>query len=884
MSKIRQALFRLRSVFRRKAFEIEMSEEIRTHLEMQTDANIAAGMTPDEALYAAQRDFGGVDQVKERYRDERRPRWLEDSFRDLRHSVRALLRERAFSATVLAIFALCVAANVAIFSVVDEILLRPLPFPEPLGVYSVYNSYPKAGFDGGTSVPHFLERSREITTFAESAAYRTNWRTVGERGSSRGIESMATTSGFFSLLGTNAALGRTYTDGETAIGNADVVVLSDEFWRSRFNADPAVLGKTLRIDDVPYTVIGVMPASFRFPTKHPLVWTPLVFTNDERTDLYRHADSIDMFVRLRPGVSVAQVQIQLDELNRRTLKLDPFAKMVVEGAGYHPVIRSLHTVMVDGIRPILLLLQAGAFFLLLIGAVNLANLFMVRSVGRAREYSVRRALGAGSARLGRSLVLETILLSVTGGAVGLGIGLAALRETIRYFNSRLPFEVPVQPDWTVCIVTLAGSVLTGLLLSVPVLWQSLRGNLTESLSAESRSGTTTRSVQSFRQGLIIAQIALAFVLLSGTGFLSLSLSKVLSVNPGFRPQNVLTGMVALPDFRFPEAKRTSIVLRISERIRGLPGVSSSGIATPLPFTWSGGAAIAFKNHKLTDEEKAQPHAVISVAGDYFNALGVPLVKGRYLSDSDVEAGRKVCVVDANFAQRYWPKGDALGGGITTDSSPNAEFDTIVGIVGSVKQLDLADEKDFGMIYLPFEKSQTTAMIALRTTGDPDSLGATLSKAVAEVDPDLAAYDVKPMTSRIDGSLSGRRLSLGIAGLYAGVSLLLATIGIYGVLAYTVAQRRREIGVRMALGARPDQILRMVLGSGLRMLAFSLPAGAIGAVLIGRVMAGFLYGVSPTHVGVLAAAGGVLAVAATAACLIPARRAAQVAPAEALRTT
>ena len=215
---------------------------------------------------------------------------------------------------------------------------------------------------------------------------------------------MATTSGFFSLLGTNAALGRTYTDGETAIGNADVVVLSDEFWRSRFNADPAVLGKTLRIDDVPYTVIGVMPASFRFPTKHPLVWTPLVFTNDERTDLYRHADSIDMFVRLRPGVSVAQVQIQLDELNRRTLKLDPFAKMVVEGAGYHPVIRSLHTVMVDGIRPILLLLQAGAFFLLLIGAVNLANLFMVRSVGRAREYSVRRALGAGSARLGRSLV------------------------------------------------------------------------------------------------------------------------------------------------------------------------------------------------------------------------------------------------------------------------------------------------------------------------------------------------------------------------------------------------------------------------------------------------------------------------------------------------
>jgi predicted permease len=432
-------------------------------------------------------------------------------------------------------------------------------------------------------------------------------------------------------------------------------------------------------------------------------------------------------------------------------------------------------------------------------------------------------------------------------------------------------------------VTLAGAVLTGLLLSVPVLWQSLRGSLTESLSSESRSGTTTRSVQKLRQGLIVAQIALAFVLLSGTGLLSLSLSKVLSVNPGFRPENVLTGTVSLPDFRYPDAKRKALVLRISNRIRGLPGVTASGIATPLPFTWNGGgAAIAFRNHKLTAEEAAQPHALIFVAGDYFTALGVPLVKGRFLSDSDVEAERMVCVVDVNFARRYWPNGDALGGGITPDSAPNAEFYTIVGIVGSVKQNDLSNEKDFGMIYLPFY-SNATAMIALRTTGDPESVGATLNKAVAEVDPDLAVADVRPMTTRIDGSLSGRRLALAIAGTYAGLALLLATIGIYGVLAFTVAQRRREIGVRMALGARPEQILRMVLGSGLRMLAYSLPAGAVGAVLIGKVMAGFLFGVSPTHLGVLVTAAVVLAAAATAACLIPARRAAQVAPAEALHT-
>jgi predicted permease len=591
-----------------------------------------------------------------------------------------------------------------------------------------------------------------------------------------------------------------------------------------------------------------------------------------------------MCVRLRPGISEAQAQTQLDELNLRTLKRDPFAKMVVEGAGYHPAIRSLHTVMVDSIKPILLLLQVGAAFLFLIGAVNLANLLMVRAVGRAREYSVRRALGAGSARLGRSLIIEILLLSVTGGALGLGIGICALRVTIQYFTDRLPFEVPIEPDWTVCAVTFGGAVLTGLLLSVPVLWQSLRSSLAESLSAESRSGTTTRSVQRFRLGLIVAQIALAFVLLSGTGLLSLSLSKILSVNPGFRPENVLTGMVSLPGFRFPDAKRKAIVLRISERLRGLPGVSSSGIATPLPFTGSGGgAAIVFRNHKLTAEESAQPHALIFVAGDYFTALRVPLAKGRFLSDSDVEAERMVCVVDTNFAQRYWPKGDALGGGITPDSGPNPEFYTIVGIVGSVKQNDLSDEKDFGMIYLPFY-SNATAMIALRTTRDPASLGATLSKAIAQIDPDLAVTDVRLMTTRIARSLLGRRLSLALAGLYAGVALLLATIGIYGVLAYSVAQRRREIGVRMALGAQPSQILSMFLGSGLRMLAFSLPAGGIGALFLGRTMAGFLFGVSPTHVGVLCATAAVLAVAATAACLVPARRAAQVAPAEALRAT
>ena len=887
MNWLRRFLFRLRAIFQTGRIEGELSEEIRLHLEMQTEANVARGMTYGEARDAARREFGGIDQVKELYRDERRLRILDDCWRDLRHSMRSLHKEKAFTGTVLAIFALCVAANVAIFSIVNGVLIRPLPFPDAEGILTVFDSYPKAGVKGGVSVPHYIERNQQITAFAEAAAIRGGGATLGDHGSSEGAEVLYATPSFFPLLRAQPALGRTFTGEEGELGHSHVAILSDALWHDRYNADPSVLGKSIRIDDVPHIVVGVMPPGFGYPTRHPRLWLPLVFTDFERLDGMRHANSLDMIVRLRRGVTVAQAQAQLDALNRRTLKQDPGAKIVSE-VGFRSNIASLHSEFVEDISPVLLRLQAGAVFLLLIGALNLANLLVVRATGHAKEYGVRRALGAGPFRLGRALVLENLMLSVAGGLLGLAAGAAGVRATLSRFASRLPFEVTPGPDFNVCAVTLAASVLFGLLLALPVVWHTLRGNLLSFLSSESRSGTTARVVHRFRHTLIVTQIALAFALLSGTGMLALSLSRVLSVDPGFEKEKVLTGIVSLPNYRYSDEKRRlAFVERLVAALRASPGISSAGIDSGLPFTWgAGGITVQFKSHPLDPGEAGRPHPVSSVAGDLFPSLGIPLVQGRLVGESDVETGRMVCVVDSDFARRYWPKGDALGHGITPDMDPHASFFTIVGVVRPVKQHDLTDLRADGAIYLPYGAvyfSPSVFMVTLRASPSTPLSGAALAAIIARIDPEVAPFDVKTMSDRVDESLAGRRISLSLAALYAGAALFLAAIGIYGVLAYSVAQRQREIGIRMALGARPDQIRKQFLRLGFRLVAMGLPLGCAGAWIVARTMADFLYGVGPANLVVLGSAALALGGVAMVACLVPSLRAAHVAPAEALHT-
>ncbi|ACB76627.1 ABC transporter permease [Opitutus terrae] len=811
---------------------------------------------------------------------------FESVLRDVRLSLRNLAREKSFTATALLILSLCLAANIAIFAVVNSVLLKPLPFTAPEQLVLVANAYPKAGVPrAGASVPHYLERKEQVAAFADAGAVRGSGVTIGEAGSPERVDATSATPSFFRTLGVNAALGRTFTDEEGFYGKHLVVILSDSLWRQRFGADPAVIGQKMRINTEQFTIVGVMPPSFRYLSQRAKLWTPLCFSDDDRKQDRRHSNNMQMIARLKPGESVGTAQAQVDALNARTLKEDPFGKTVID-AGFHTFVRDLGQDYVAELRPVLLLLQTGVLFLLLIGAVNLANLLLVRATGRTKEFCVRQALGASWGQLARSLVTETVVLSVLGGVIGLALGAAAVRGIVLLAADQLPVAIDPSLDFNVYLAALAGTIVLGVVLAVPVIWHTLHGNLTAALSVESRGGTTTRAVHRLRHALIVAQIALAFVLLAGTGLLGLSFARVMAVNPGFQAENVLTGTVALPWVNYKEDKqRLAFIDRLLVELQGVPGVTSVGIGTGLPFTGSANNnATWIEGREPAQGESLQAHYTSGVAGDYFQTLGVPLREGRYLTAADLHGENRVCVIDEDVARRYWPKASAVGHRLSNEPpGKDQKLYTIVGVVGAVKQTDLADARANGAIYFPYNNyASTWFALTVRTTQPAELAGKALRGAVLRIDPELPVDDLKTMETRVADSVAGRRVPLLLAGIFAAVALVLAAVGIYGVLAYTVAQRQREIGVRMALGALPEQILAQFLGLGGRLLLIGLPLGLLGAWFAGRAMSGMLFGVAPSDVTVLGGTAVVLSLVAVLACLIPSRRAARVTPVEALR--
>jgi predicted permease len=535
----------------------------------------------------------------------------------------------------------------------------------------------------------------------------------------------------------------------------------------------------------------------------------------------------------------------------------------------------------------LILLQSGVLFLLLIGTVNLANLLLVRASARAKEFSVRQVLGAGRVQLARMLVTETLVLALAGGLLGLALGWAGLRGLEALGADDLPHFGPYSLDPRVCLVALAASAVLGLLLALPMLWHTLRDNLALALSVESRGGTTTRSAHRLRHALIVAQFALAFTLLVGTGLLALSFSRVLAVSPGFRPENVLSGNIPLPYDHYKDEKlRFAFTQRLVQELRGLPGVTSVGITTAVPFgNDHDNNAISIEGQPPAPGQSLQTHYTSGVSGDFFAALSIPLREGRLLTADDSTRGLHVCVIDEDVARRYWPTGNALGHRLWNGVPDKAEEPcTIVGIVGSTKVEDLADTHAQGSIYFPYVSyAGNQIKVILRTVQAPQSAGPALRAAVLRVDPELPVDDLKTMETRLNESLVSRRSPLMLAGIFAGVALVLAAVGIYGVLAYAVAERRREIGVRMALGALPSQILGQFLALGAKLVVVGSVLGGIGGWLIGRAMVTLLFGVGAAQPLVFAAAAVLLSLVAMTACVVPAFRAARVPPMEALRS-
>ena len=805
---------------------------------------------------------------------------------DLRFALRQLRKSPGFTFTALATVAICLGANLAIFAVINSILLRPLPFPQSDRLVTIFNTYPKAGVENdGSSITNYYERRGNIPAFASLSMYMERAETVGDPGSMQQEEIVRISPEFFTTLGVSPVLGRNFTDEETDL-QTNVIILTDAVWRQRFDSDPNVLGRDTRINGIQRKIVGVLPPGFRFLSSEARVFLPIKSGMEERGPKARHSngDGIHMIARLKPGATIAEAQAQIDAHNATVEKDNPEAKMMVE-AGFRSLVVPLHADHVRSIRPTLLLMQGGVFFLLLIGAVNLINLFLIRASDRAKEMAIRQSMGASRGHIVRQVVTETVLLTATGGLLGVLVGAWGTHLLQVLGANRLPLGAHIAFDGWLASIGLIGSVVLGVVIAMPIAWFNLRSHLANALQSESRTGTINRATQRLRHGFIVAQIALAFVLLAGAALLGLSLRKAMAVSPGFRPDHVLTGECTVSwDL---QRERVGIADRLLESIRQQPGIAATGTITNIPLSGdSGKTAVTPKGYVPPPGQSVHSHYCYAVHGEYFSALGIGLREGRFLTSADSHRAERVCVVDEDLARRYWPNGGALGQRIALgDEKDDAQLFRVVGVVGAVKQAALTEAQGQGAVYLPYASDRdehASIFVVTRTNQRPEAFAETLRNLVRAAHPLLAVDNIRSMDTRIADSLITRRSPALLAGIFAGVALLLAAIGTYGVLSYAVAQRTREIGIRMALGAQREHIGAQFLSLGLRLLVAGTLLGLFGAWLSGKAMQTVLFDVPPLHLAILLGTAAIMSAVSLVACLIPARRATMVNPVEALR--
>ena len=803
----------------------------------------------------------------------------------LRQTLRRFARERGFTATVLLTLGLCLGANIAIYAVVDAVILRALPYKQSDRLVAVFNAYPGAGVDrAGTSLPNYYDRREAIEAFSHVSIVQGGSAIVGEEGSPRRVNRSRVSPEFFEALGVTLR-GRTFTEDELIYENSGVAILTHGFWRSEFNEDPDVLGKQFIVDGYEVEVIGLLPAGFRYLSSEAQFYVPAASNEEDRQPDRRHSNNFGMIARLSDDASIASAQAEIDAFNAKQIEEDPYASLIKD-AGYFTTVRSLHEDQILEIRPTLLLLQGGVFALLLIGGVNLVNLLLIRASGRSKELAVRQALGAGRHHIAREVVFETVLLGLGGGFLGCTLGWAGIHLLMTLGADQLPLGASIRFDGRIAAVALSAAVGVGVALAVPVIWFSLHRDLGHVLSSEGRTGTVSRVVQRMRHGFIVAQVALAFVLLLGAGLLGLSLGRALEVPPGFSADSVLTAGISLPWKHYSEPEqRLAFWERLLPAFENLPGVEQVGFSTSAPFgTNRNNNAIAVEGIDSGNGESIRAHFTMGVLGDYFKTMKIPLFEGRYLENGDSHREERVCVVDAEVARRYWKGESAIGRRLTNGPTFNEEEAfTVVGVVGTVKQTKLSETLAQGAVYFPYKYyGPLGGEWVVRSRLPSAVLAPALRKTVLELDALLPLENVETMQARIDDSLLMQRSPAILAGLFAGVALILASIGTYGVLAYSVNQRRREIGVRMALGAMPGQVRGLFLRLGGRLLLLGTVAGVIGGWLLERMMRSILFEVDRLPANLVLSVTFLMMLVVLAASLIPSHRASRLSPLEALR--
>ena len=892
MNRLRGWIVRFGGLFNKRHKDREFEEEIESHLQMHTEDNLRLGMTPEEARRQAIIRLGGIESTKEAYRDQRGLPVLESLLRDIRFGARMLRKNPGFTAVAVLTLAICIGANLAIFAVMDAILVRSLPLPHADRLVVIHNAYPASGMERGqATIADYFERRGSIDALESLSMLQEGPCIVGERSAAHWIQSASITPEFFQTLGIPLVKGSTFTDDEMNYGGRDLVaIITDQFWRDYFGADSNVIGRTFKANGLPIRVIGVLPAGFRYLSTKAQTYHPHSHPRETR-DLARYTARArehdgQMVARLRPGRTLAEAQAQLDVVNSRRLAQDPLSG-TSKAAAYRPWVESLRTAHVSSVKSLVLLVQTGALFLLLLGGINLAGLLLIRASGRAKEMAVRQALGAGRGRLACEILTETTVLSFVGGLGGVLLAVMGLRlaQSLPLGLDALPLGADIVFDSRTGLAAILASVAVGIGMGLPILWLHFRGSPNLSLQTETHGATTSHAVQRLRHGLIVTQIAAACVLLYGAGLLGISLKRTLDQSPGFKPEHVMTGDLMLPWQSYRgDLARADFVFRLLDQLRALPGVSHAAVSSALPFTKEGSTPGGILPEGLAPTPGGNPgvHYISTVTSDYGRAMGIPLLKGRFIEDADsLNNAPKVAVIDEALAGMYWPGGDAIGQRFCTDPSvfnPRSAY-TVVGIVGSVKQQELAETAKLGVVYLPYWGSASFQVIA-RTSAS--AMGATLQKVVRQLDPGLPLADFKPMQKRIDESLVTRRSPAILAAVFAGVALMLAGIGVYGVLAYAVSQRRREVAVRMACGATPGLIGRQFLRLGAKLLVLGVALGIFGAWTAGKAMQSFLVEVPPFHISTSVATVFAISLVTLLAALLPARRATRIHPMEALR--
>jgi len=873
MDTLRQALNRLRALFFRRPLDEELDAEMASHLDLAIEENRRRGLSPEEARRQALIRFGGVEQAKERHRDARGIPALEILLQDLRYAIRQLRKNPGFACTAILTLALGIGANTAIFTVINAVMLRPLPYANPQELVTWRGNESQLDVDD--------IRAQSGSFFSAGGAV--NPEVMDYTGGTEpiGVHAGYVDAGLFEVLGVPAMLGRTLLPQEDVKGGPRVVVLGYPFWREYLSGDRNIVGKTIPLSGNSYTVIGVMPERFAVPEYSVDLFVSLRMVYPEAA-AYRGVHFMRSYWRLKPGITIARAATGMAAIDARLAASYPS-----EEKGRHTALVPLQEWVTGEVSSALWVLFGAVCVVLLIACANFAGLLMARTVSRRREMVIRAALGGGRGRLVRQALTECTLLAMLGGAAGLVLAkfgtdllVAAKPAALAHLNS-------IAMDISVLISGLAVSILTGLLFGLAPAWSSTRADVAGAMKEEGRTVTSGPAGHAFRRTLVIAELALAMVLLVGAGLLIHSFARLRSVDPGFNPSNVISFFIQLPAARYSEIpKQTSFRRELLARLNSLPGVDAAMVGDP-PLNGSEVThSLAFDGRPPVAEGDQPEVDTFCVMGDYFRVMQIPLHAGRALADADREDQPLVAVINEVMARKYYAGENPIGQRIRWGHEAGPpRWMTIVGVVGDVKQYSLAQPAE-PAVFTPFAQSNESWRrwmgVVVRTPGASAGLIPALKAQVWSLDNQIPLNRIQSMDELLQLSLAERRFNMLLLGLFAGLALTLAVVGIYGVMSYSVSERTHEIGIRMAVGAGRSDVLKMVMGQGARLAGLGVAIGILGAIALTRLMTSLLFGITPTDPATFIAVAVLMVAVVLLACFVPARRATKVDPTVALR--